>query len=79
MESQAIAPRADAAAVLTCFVIPGLIAGGLSGAVVYGDGPGVWPAAARGALIGALGAGLFGGVLSLALRAGIESSTPASA
>lgn len=75
--TQEIAPRADAAAVLTCFVIPGLIAGGLSGAVVYGEGPGVWPAAARGAVVGALGAGLLGGVLALALRGGIESSTQA--
>lgn len=68
-----IAPRADAAAVLTCFAIPGLIAGALSGASTYGEGPGVWSAAARGAVIGALGASLLGGVLALALRAGVEA------
>ena len=67
------APRADAAAVLTCFAIPGLIAGALSGASTYGEGRGVWSAAARGAVVGALGAGLLGGVLALALRAGVEA------
>lgn len=68
-------PRADAAAVLTCFVIPGIIAGGLSSAVTYGEGPGVWPATAKGALIGALGAGAVGAALAFLLRTGIPSAT----
>lgn len=66
-------PRADAAAVVTCFAIPGLIAGALSGAVTHGQGAGVWTSAARGAVLGALGAGAVGSTLALALRAGIDS------
>lgn len=65
-------PRADTAAVLTCFTLPGLIAGTLVGAVTYGEGPRVWAAAAKGGLLGAGGATAVGGLLALALRAGIN-------
>lgn len=67
-------PRADAAAVLTCFTLPGLIAGALVGAVTYGEGPRVWGATAKGAALGAGGATAVGGLLALALRAGISAA-----
>ena len=54
-----------------------MIAGALSGATTYGEGPGVWSAAAKGAVVGAIGAGLVGGVLALALRAGVEADAAA--
>jgi hypothetical protein len=70
-------PRADAAAVLTCFTLPGLIAGALVGALTYGDGPRVWTAAAKGGFLGAGSATAVGGLLALALRAGINAPAPA--
>lgn len=67
-------PSADGAAVLTCFTLPGLIAGMLVGAVSHGEGPGVWGAAAKGALIGSIGATAVGAGLAYALRAGINAT-----
>lgn len=70
-------PRADAAAVLTCFTLPGLIAGSLVGAFTHGEGPGVWTAAAKGGFLGAGGATAVGAFFGVALRAGINMGTTA--
>lgn len=68
--------QADAAAVLAGFTIPGLVAGSMIGAMRYGEGPGVWSAAAKGGLLGAVGASAFGSLLAVALRSGIERPIP---
>ena len=67
-------PRADAAAVVTCFTLPGFVAGTLVGAFMHGCGPGVWSSALKGAFVGAGSATAVGGVLAAALRSGIEAS-----
>ena len=68
-----VPPSADGAAVLTCFTLPGLIAGSLVGAVFHGDGPGVLGAAMRAAVLGGIGATVVGTGLAFALRAGINN------
>jgi len=70
----ALHERADTAAVITCFTVPGLVAGTLAAAVSHGEGPGVWLAAAKGAFVGAGSATALGGLLAIALRSGIEGS-----
>jgi hypothetical protein len=70
----AMPERADGAAVLTCFTLPGTVAGILVGAFMHGEGPGVWGSALKGALFGGVGASAVGGLLALALRAGFEPS-----
>lgn len=66
--------RGDGAAVLACWTLPGVVAGTLVGAARHGDGPGVWGAAAKGALVGGGALTAFGGLLALALRAGLNAS-----
>jgi hypothetical protein len=69
--------RADAAAVLTCFTMPGAVAGALVGAVMHQTGPGgpkTWHAAFMGALLGAATATVAGAALAAALRAGINAA-----
>lgn len=64
----------DALAVVTCFTIPGVIAGGLFGAVTHKQMRGMLGATLKGALLGAAGATAIGGGLAFALRAGIDAA-----
>lgn len=72
-EALDLPPSADGAAVLTCFTLPGLIAGSLVGAAIHGAGPGVWGSALRGALVGGVGSTAVGTALAFALRSGINA------
>lgn len=74
MSMSGLSEPQDALAVVTCWTVPGVVAGGLVGATTHKKMTGMLGATLKGALLGGGGATMLGAALAFALRAGVDAA-----